>query len=95
MKWTVEQMERQTADGLVTTVHWRATAQDGDDVATAYGSVGLERGNSFIEYNSLTQEQVIAWVKEKIDADTVEANLTAELAAKKNPTTLTGTPWAV
>ena len=50
--WAIEQMERQTADGLVTTVHWRATAQDGDDVATAYGSVGLERGNSFIEYTS-------------------------------------------
>lgn len=94
MKWTVEQMERQASDGLVTTVHWRATAQDGDDVASAYGSVGLERGDSFIEYNSLTQEQVIAWVKEKVEADTIEANLTAELAAKKAPISMTGTPWS-
>ena len=91
--WTVDQMERQAADGLVTTVHWRATEQDGDDVASVYGSVGLERGDTFIEYDSLTQEQVIAWVKEKVEADTIEANLAAQIAAKKSPVSLTGTPW--
>jgi hypothetical protein len=91
--WKVEQMDRQASDGLVTTVHWRATEQDGDDVASAYGSVGLERGDSFIEYDSLTEAQVVAWIKEKVKADTIEANLAAEIAAKKTPVTLTGTPW--
>jgi len=91
--WKVEQMDRQASDGLVTTVHWRATEQDGDDVASTYGSVGLERGDSFIEYDSLTEAQVVAWVKEKIEADTIESNLSAEIAAKKNPVMLTGTPW--
>ena len=91
--WKVEQMDRQASDGLVTTVHWRATEQDGDDVASAYGSVGLERGDDFIAYDLLTETQVIAWVKEKIEADTIEANLAAEIAAKKTPVTLTGTPW--
>ena len=91
--WKVEQMDRQASDGLVTTVHWRVTEQDDDYVASAYGSVGLERGDDFIAYDLLTETQVIAWVKEKIEADTIEANLSAEIAAKKNPVTLTGTPW--
>jgi len=91
--WKVEQMDRQASDGLVTTVHWRVTEQDDDYVASAYGSVGLERGDDFIAYDLLTETQVIAWVKEKIEADTIEANLSAEIAAKKNPVMLTGTPW--
>lgn len=91
--WKVEQMDRQALDGLVTTVHWRVTEQDNDYVASAYGSVGLERGDDFIAYDLLTESQVIAWVKEKIEADTIEANLFAEIAAKKNPVMLTGTPW--
>jgi hypothetical protein len=91
--WKVEQMDRQASDGLVTTVHWRVTEQDDDYVSSAYGSVGLERGDDFIAYDSLTETQVIAWVKEKIEADTIESNLSAEIAAKKNPVMLTGTPW--
>ena len=91
--WTIAQLGRQTADGLVTVAHWRVDAVDGEYSAGSYGSVGLERGDSFIEYDSLTEAQVVAWVKEKVEADTIEANLAAEIAAKKTPVTLTGTPW--
>jgi hypothetical protein len=91
--YTIAQLDRQTADGLVTTAHWRADAIDGEHSAGAYGSVGFERGDTFTAYESLTESQVIAWVKEKIEADTIEANLSAEIAAIKNPVMLTGTPW--
>lgn len=91
--WTIDQMTRVAADGLVVTVDWRATEQDGQYVASAYGSVGLERGDSFTPYEDLTQEQVVSWVKESVNVDEIESNLATEISLKKNPVVLPGKPW--
>jgi hypothetical protein len=91
--WTIAQLDRQTSDGLVTIAHWRADAVDGDYSAGSYGTVGFERGASFTTYESLTEAQVIAWVKDKLDVDVIEAGLVAEISTKKAPTTAVGVPW--
>jgi hypothetical protein len=91
--WTINQLDRQTSDGLVTTAHWRVDAVDGEHSAGAYGTVGFERGGSFIAYESLTEAQVIAWVKDKLEVAEIEASLTAQIAAQKAPVTATGVPW--
>jgi hypothetical protein len=91
--WTIAQLDRQTADGLVTTAHWRVDAVDGEHTAGSYGSVSFERGTSFTAYNSLTEAQVIAWVKEKLDVTAIQASLQSEINAKKTPVTSTGLPW--
>jgi hypothetical protein len=91
--WKIAQLDRQTSDGLVTTAHWRVDAVDGEHTAGSYGSVGFERGDTFISYESLTEAQVIAWVKDKLDVEAIEASLAAQIAAQKNPTTATGVPW--
>jgi hypothetical protein len=91
--WTITQLDRQTVDGLVTTAHWRADAIDGEHSAGSYGSVGFERGDTFTAYKALTESQVVAWVKEKLDAEAVAANLAAQIEAKKNPVTAVGVPW--
>jgi hypothetical protein len=91
--WTIAQLDRQTSDGLVTTAHWRVDAVDGEHTAGSYGTVGFERGESFIAYASLTEAQVIAWVKDKLDVEAIEASLAAQIALQKNPVTATGTPW--
>jgi len=91
--WTIAQLDRQTSDGLVTTAHYRVDAVDGEHTAGTYGSVGFERGTSFTAYASLTEAQVIAWVKDKLDADAIEAGLAAQIEAKKAPITATGVPW--
>jgi len=91
--WTIAQLDRQTSDGLVTTAHWRVDAVDGDYSAGAYGSVGFERGTSFTAYASLTKDQVIAWVKDKLDVEAIEASLATQIAAKKAPVTAVGVPW--
>ena len=91
--WTISQLDRQTSDGLVTTAHYRVDAIDGEHTAGAYGTVGFERGESFIAYESLTEAQVIAWVKDKLDVEAIEANLAAQIAAKKAPVTAAGVPW--
>jgi len=91
--WTISQLDRQTSDGLVTTAHYTVNAVDGEHTAGSYGTVGFERGDTFIAYASLTEAQVIAWVKDKLDVEAIEANLAAQIALQKAPTTATGTPW--
>ena len=91
--WKITQLDRQTSDGLVTTAHWTVNAVDGEHSAGAYGAVGFERGDTFIAYDSLTEAQVIAWVKDKLEVAEIEAGLTAQIAAKKAPTTAAGVPW--
>jgi len=91
--WTINQLDRQTADGLVTTAHWRVDAVDGEHTAGSYGSVSFERGTSFTAYNSLTEAQVIAWVKEKLNVTEIQASLQSQINAKKTPVTSTGLPW--
>jgi hypothetical protein len=91
--WTISQLDRQTSDGLVTTAHWRVDAVDGEYTAGSYGTVGFERGESFIAYESLTEAQVIEWVKDKLDVEAIEASLAAQIALQKAPVTATGVPW--
>jgi hypothetical protein len=91
--YTIAQLDRQTSDGLVTTAHYRVDAVDGEYSAGSYGTVGFERGATFTAYDSLTEAQVIAWVKDKLDVAEIEASLQAQINAQKNPKTAAGVPW--
>ena len=91
--YSISQLDRQTSDGLVTTAHWRVDAVDGEHSACSYGTVGFERGTSFTAYDSLTEAQVIAWVKDKLEVAEIEANLEAQIEIQKNPIKATGVPW--
>ena len=91
--WTINNLERQTSDGLVKTIHWNATAVDGDYSASIVNTQALERGDSFVNYDTLTQETVLGWVWGKVDKEAVEAALTAQINAQKQPVTANGLPW--
>ena len=97
--WNVAQLERHTADGIVTTVHYTVDANDGTYSAGAYGSIGLEQPDpdEIIPYAALTAEIVIDWVKERLGGDEkveeIEAALQAQLDEKHAPSKATGLPW--
>ena len=93
MTWTINQLERNTSDGLVTTIHWTAFAVDGDYSASINNTQQLERGDSFVDYASLTKETVLGWLWTKVDKEMVEAALAAQIDAKKNPVKASGLPW--
>jgi hypothetical protein len=90
--WTVSQLDRNTADGFVTTAHWQCTATDGDYSASVYASCGFD-GELSVAYDSLTEEAVLAWVWESVDKEATEAAVLAQIEAQKNPVTETGVPW--
>ena len=91
--WTINNLERQTSDGLVTVVHWGALAVDGDYSAGIVNTQALERGESFVSYDTLTEQTVLGWLWEKVDKDAVEAALTAQIEAQKAPVKAHGLPW--
>jgi len=92
--WTINQLDRNTSDGFVTTVHYNVTKVDGDFSASTYGTIGFEAGTPATPFASLTEAQVIAWVKDKLGEATVEAALAAQIEAQKNPVQESGLPWA-
>lgn len=95
--WAVANLERETADGFVFTVHYTVHAEDGTYSAGAYGSMGLERPDSFIPFDDLTEDMVIGWVKDKLGDEKVaeiEAALQAQLDEKHSPTKAAGLPWS-
>ena len=99
--WNVSQLDRELADGYVYTAHWRCDAvsselrEDGEPYrAGAYGSVGLERPESdLIPFDDLTKDQVIGWVKSKLNEAEIEAAIEAQLAEQITPTRGQGVPW--
>ena len=93
--WSIANLDRNTADGFVTTAHYRVDAVDGDLTAGTYGTVGFtqEEGQSMTPYADLTQEQVIGWVKDKLGQQEVEDSLQAQIDALKDPVQASGLPW--
>lgn len=97
-KWDIAQLERNTADGVVFTVHYTVAASDGVYSSSAYGSLGLEQPeDDIIPYADLTPEIVIGWVKEKLGGpekvEEIEAALQAQLDEQHAPTKAQGLPW--
>ena len=93
--WNVVQMNRQVTDGFVVTVHYTVNAVDGDFTASTYGTVGYTEEGAFTPFADLTEAVVVGWVQESLGKDTVEASLTAQIEAQKNPTSESGLPWVI
>lgn len=97
--WRIAQLERTTADGVVFTAHYTIDAKDETYSAGAYGSVGLEQPDpeTMIPFDSLSEEIVVEWVKEKLGGDEkveeIEAALQSQLDEKHAPTKAAGLPW--
>jgi hypothetical protein len=92
--WTIAQLERNTADDFVVTVHYRVNAVDDTYTASTYGTVGYtQESETFIPFADLTEATVVGWVKESLGEDTVEAALASQIEAQKAPAQIAGMPW--
>ena len=92
--WNVVQTNYNTVDKFITTVHYTVNAVDGEFTASTYGTVGYTQGeSSYVPYAELTEAVVVGWVQDSLGKDTVEASLTAQITAQKNPVQESGLPW--
>jgi len=92
--WKINQLDRKTADGFVTTAHWTCVGEDGEVSASVYASCGFE-GELTVPYEQLTEATVLSWVwASGVDKEATEAAVSAQIEAQKNPVTATGLPWS-
>lgn len=91
--WKIKQLDRDLNTGLVMVAHWTVDATDGEYTSHAYGAVSLNQGDSFIPFNELTENDVLTWVKAKIDWQTIENGLKNNIEHQKNKPLTTGIPW--
>ena len=96
--WTIPTLEHEIADGGVYVAHWRCSGVDGEYTASNYGTCRFTYDASspeFTPYDDLTQEQVQGWIWEKVNQETTEAAIASTINLQQNPTSASGTPWAV
>ena len=101
--WTIATLERNTDDGVVV-AHWRASDSEvvgtGDDAVThsgsSYGTCSFtpdSTAEGYVPYADLTEEAVVGWVKDDVDADAIEESIASQIAESKAPAISVGTPW--
>lgn len=94
--WKIANLERETADGYVYTVHYTIDAFDGAYRSSAYGSIDLERGDTLIPFFDLTEDLIVGWVKEKLGGGKVAEITNAlllQIEEQAQPTKAIGVPW--
>ena len=104
--WTVVSTERETTNNGVIAAHWMAEDSEVDSsddsishYGSSYGSCMLtpdHTSSDFIAYASLTEANVVAWVKEILGEDMIaqtEAGIAAQIADSKVPAVAHGVPW--
>ena len=94
MNITINQMNRESATGIITIVHWSASKTSGEHTASSYGAVSLTAGDTVIPFANVTEANVQAWLATALDLAEMEAALDTQLAALAAPAVLDGLPWA-
>ena len=93
--WNIANLDRNVADGKITTVHWTLNSTDGTYQAGCYGSIGVD-GDLTVQYKDLTADTVIGWVKDHFGGEKVaeiEQAMADQLEQQRAPKTATGVPW--
>jgi len=77
-------------DNVIYTVHWSFIGQDDSEEpvsASSIGTLGVQytEENPFIPYEDLTKEDVVGWLEDGLDVDSMKENLDNQIELKKNP----------
>jgi hypothetical protein len=94
--WKITNLERETATGKVTTVHYTVGLSDGTYNAGAYGSIDVD-GELAVPFKDLTEEIIVRWVLEALGDEKVQEvakALEAQLENQRAPKVASGLPWA-
>ena len=100
-QWKVANLERTNdSDKVVTIAHYRVDGVDGEHTMGAYGTMNFEgdaSADGFIAFESLTEADVVGWVKEALGGAEkvaeIEAQIQAKIDEQKNPPLVAEIPW--
>ena len=90
----VYEHEHNGHEQVIYNVHWRVTKEDGDYIASSYGTQRLntEDIQNFIPLNDVNSEIVEGWVKDAMgeeEVSNIESSLDQQIEDQKNPTSET------
>ena len=97
--WKINDLERNSDDGIVTTGHYTVIAEDDNYKSSSYGSVGFsapEEGYTVVPFEDLTEELCCGWVKDALgeeEVSRIEAALQTNIDEQYTPVSESGTPW--
>ena len=96
--WSIPQLERKSVDGGVVEVHWCATIVEDPWASSVYGTKMLSpepSSESFVPFESLTEELVLQWCHTDTQKAAIEEELQVRLTKLKNGEILTNSlPWS-
>jgi len=75
-------------DNVIYTVHWSfiATDETGEYSASSIGTMGVEYDpDNFIPYADLVKSDVVGWLEEGLDVDSLKEGLDNQIELKINP----------
>jgi len=96
ISYTIDKLVRNTTDGGVIRVRAIASMVDGDITVSDMVHANFTpdpSADNFVDFDSLTEAEVIGWVESSIDVDAVTASLQAKMDSVKTPVTAIGMPW--
>jgi len=92
-KWTINALDAKIShdskDNVINTIHWGYSAVDNDDAAKMASSIGTHSveydADNFTEYDSLVEADVIGWLENGLDIDSMKASLDSQIELQKTP----------
>lgn len=94
--WNIKNLERTSATDIITTVDWEYIGKNENGIKSSVSNSCVLPDpdiNNFIEYNSITKEQIIIWLESLVDisyyADIIEDAINNII----NPSIVRGLPW--
>lgn len=77
-------------DNVIYTVHWSFIGQDDSEEPVSASSIGTlsvqyNPEDPFIEYDDLVKSDVVEWLEEGLDVDSMKENLDKEIELKIHP----------
>lgn len=110
--WRIDSLDTDISTGVIRAAHWELSAFEWVDLEggnendkvlhreRVYGTLDFWNATSesedFIDWGSVTEEQVIGWVKDSLGEEEVfklEESVTNSLNLKITPDTKTNLPW--
>jgi hypothetical protein len=101
MNISIVNLKRSLPDNVVLSAEWKMSYTDGEFTESYEGSVDLPLKNasddSFIPFESLSESQVVEWVKTQCGEDNMNIwyeELKTKVQNQKTPLIANGLPWA-
>lgn len=102
--WDINNFDVLTQQGensnVIKTVHYVFTGHDENNEEHKFSSVGAvmldEPTDSFIDYDSITKEDVISWIETKLDVSKLKLHIDYQIDDLKKPQEVRKTPnWHI